>query len=692
MELHKLWPKELQIHYWRLDKNYHDLIISYIKKEKQENLDVLSIFVKAVNKMLTIQGIYMNNSEFLFLAANVLLLQAKHKEIVELCQKDEFHPGLLNIKAYSLVTQRKFDEVPLLIKSARNYSKSSDPYNYLFTMSIELLYLYYAQFLDLVEDKIITFTQEYTNLSQSNLEQEQLTLALTEAYYLGKSVEISLARRKGKREEGASIGKELITKARKTENRYLLNRLLNNTALCLVESGNLKEGLEYLEEAFVFSQIIANEVQLAIGANNIGFIYRTMGNLEMSMKYFYIALENAKQANVAPYIVASETNIAHLHLDFGNPSLALSDSDVAVKSLEKSDVPIPAQIKVSLDLCRADIFENLDRFQDASDTLKKAITDIHESNILTEIPKVYLRQARLSARQSNLGEASELLEKALAIAIENNQFEIIVNIKLQLAEIDLLRYRMTNEKILLQNALEKMDDSKTLCIEQDYKLVLIDIYILQGLLFTLNNQLKEGRMALDLAVQLACELNLKDKEQEAENQLKELTKEKKGLLVRIFTRINESIRSTISFESVSRPKEVKSELKALYIISRKAGLPLFQKELDEKKKIDPNLLSGLISAIRTMGQAVLDADEGGLKLINHGEVAIMLETAERFFIALVVSQETFLMREKLREFSAKIVNEKIFKKEDESVIVIDDLRNQKIEALITEYFLEIKEK
>ncbi len=44
----------------------------------------------------------------------------------------------------------------------------------------------------------------------------------------------------------------------------------------------------------------------------------------------------------------------------------------------------------------------------------------------------------------------------------------------------------------------------------------------------------------------------------------------------------------ISFESVSRPKEVKSEIKALYIISKNAGLPLFQKELDESKKIDPN--------------------------------------------------------------------------------------------------------
>ncbi|MHA1126998.1 MAG: tetratricopeptide repeat protein [Candidatus Heimdallarchaeota archaeon] len=691
MELHQLWPKELQVHFWRLDKNIHDLILNYIQKNKQENLDVLSNFIHAINKMLTIDGIYMNNSEFLFLAVNVLLLQAKHQEIVQLCQKDEFHPGLLNVKAYSLIVKRKFNEIPILIKSARNYSKSSDPYNYLFSMAIELLYLYYAQYLELIEEKITTFTQEYTNMIQNNLEQPRLSTTFSEAFFLGKSVQISLARRKGRFEEGSSIGQDLISKARLTGNRYLLNRLLNNTALCLVESGNLKEGLEYLEEAFSFSQVVANEVQLASGANNIGFIFRTMGNLEMSMKYFYIALENAKKANVPPYIVASETNIAHLHLDFGNPSLALSDSDIALESLKKSEVPIPPQIEVSLGLCRADIFENLDRFQDASDTLDRALEVINENNILTEIPKVCLRQARLSARQSNLGEASKLLEKALATTLENNQFELIVNIKLQLAEIDLLRYRMTNEKILLQNALTKMEDSKTLCIEQDYKLVLIDIYILQGLLFTLNNQQKAGRKVLDQAKELACELNLKDKELEAENQLKELKQEKKGLLVRIFTRINESIRSTISFESVTRPKEVKSEMKAIYIISKNAGLPLFQKEFDETKRIDPNLLSGLISAISTMGTTVLDAEEEGLKLIDHGDVAIMLETVSRFFVAVVVTKETFLMREKLREFAMKIVSDELFQKDDESVIVKDANRDQAIEELIKEYFLENKE-
>ncbi|NHK30461.1 MAG: tetratricopeptide repeat protein, partial [Asgard group archaeon] len=514
-----------------------------------------------------------------------------------------------------------------------------------------------------------------------------LKLAFAELFALGKSVIINLKRREGKLEEGEIIGQELISLVRKSNNRYLLNRLLNNTALCSIEGGNLKEGLNYLEEAFKFSEILANKLQLAVSANNIGFIYRNMGNLEMSMKYFYIALENAKSSGVDHHyiLVATETNIAHLHLDFGKPQLALSDSETALESLKRSEVTVPPQISIALDLCRADIFESLDRFNDANQTLDYALAGIGEANLKNDIPKVYLRKARLAARQSNLGEAKKLLESSLEMALENKLFEIIVNAKLQLAEIDLLNYRMTNEKQLLTNALAKIDDTRQLCIEQDYKLVLIDVYILQGLLLSMTNNLKQSKKVLNGAIDLAKQLNLKEKEQEAQNQLSEIEKEKKNLLVRIFTRINQSIRSTIAFESVSRPKKIETEVKAIYIISKITGLPFYEHAFGEDSKIDTKLLSGLLSAIRTMGQTVLDAEEGGLKLIDHGNVSIMLETDENCFYALVVLKETYLLREKFRDFTKRIYNEAFFIGIDHSVVLIDESRNMKITKIVEEY-------
>ncbi len=685
MQHNETWPKELMIHYWRLDENFRSFIASFIEKNVKLGNDSLVNYIHGINQLIDTQGLLNNNSEFLFLAVNTLNIQAKYDKIYEICKKDEMHPGLLNIKANSLISQRKFDEVEEITKKAEELSKVADHYNYLFALANNLLYLYYSQKYDKIDETYTSFSNTYLELIEKHQNEPNLITAFSEIHALGKSVLILLNRKRGNMEDGIRIGTELIANIRGTKNRYLLNRLLNNTSLCLIESGRLKEGLDYLVEAFSFSQLLANELQLAIAANNIGFIYRNMGILENAMKYFYIALENAKKAKISPYIVASETNIAHLHLDFGNPKLALSNSEVALESLKKSDVPIPAPLVIGLDLCRADIYETMDQFDESDKILDEALQLIEENNLKNELPKVYLRKARLTARQSNLGESKKYLEKALAISIENHLFEIIANVKLQLAEIDLLKYRMTNQDELLLNAFEKIKDLERLCLEQDFKLILVDVYILQGLLLSLSNNLKEGRKALEKAITISRELNLSEKEQEAVTQLKEIEKEKKSLLVRIFTRINKSIRSTISFESISKPKSVKAEIKALYVISKQTGLPFYQKEFSEHKHIDSNLLSGLLSAIRTMGQTVLDAEEGGLKLIDHGNVSIMLETGTDCFFALVVTKETFLTREKLREFIDHLEAEHFFKGIDHSVILTDENRNQTFTKMVEEY-------
>ena len=686
MTLPEIWPPELQTFYWRLDENFRSLVVTNVKQASQPKENNLINFFAGLNRMFEINGIFMNNSEFLVLLANALQIQGKYDEVIKISKKDEFHPGLLNAEAFALISQKKFEGILDITEKARKFAMDADPVNYMYSLANELLYYYYTQMIDKIPYKLELLRSEFQRLSENIIKNDELKRSLLEAYILGRSVEISLNRRMGNLDLGIQVGIQLINEARRTKNRYLLNRLLNNTAICLIEQGNIKDGLIFLEEHFSFSEIITNEMQLSIGANNIGFIYRTMGNLEKSMKYFFIALDNSKKANVAPYIIATQTNIAHLHLDFGNPNLALSNSDIALEDLKKSQVPVPNQIKIALDLCRADIFESMDQFEDAKDTLEHAIGLVNEENLTSELPKIYLRQARLSARQSNLGEATKLLEKAYTIAFNNNLFEIIVNTKLQLAEIDLLKYRMTNENVLLLNALEKIDDSKKLCFEQDFKLIAIDILILEGLLLSLNNKKKDGKKVLNEAIKIANELNLADKEMEAKNQLDEIEKEKKSLLVRIFTRINESIRSSLSYESVSKPKEVKSEIKAFYIVSKNTGLPIYQLELEQDKSINSNLLSGLISAIRAMGEEVLAAEEGGLKLIDHGNVAIMLETGVKSFFSLVVTQETFLLREKLRQFADIFENKYSFEGFDSGIIQTDHRRTDDIRNIFKEIF------
>jgi len=688
-----LWPAELSQHFQRLSPSQREqLNLRLFEMREKNEQDYLLTFMAAVQELAEQEEDFLKDTEFKFLLAHTYFLKADYKRLLEICEEDSTHPGLLNLKALTLINQKKFEEVESLLQQAEEAATKTDPYNKLFSHANRMLCYYYSQQFEklILEQK--NFDDLYLQLKNNFSEEKDLLLALTDLHVLGSSVMINYFRREGRIEESIALGEKLISLLLENNNRFYLNRIYNNTALCYVESGRLKEGLQYLEKAFQFSTILSNDLRLAIAANNIGFIYRFMGNIEKAMHYFKLSLEKSEKANVAPYIIASQTNIAHLYLDFGQANLALEQSELALEELEKSEVPIPPQITIALNFCRADIFETLDKFTEAKDILNETSEIINETKLAKEQSKVFLRLGRIAARQSNLGEAKRYLEETIQTAFQNQNFEVIVNAKLQLAEIDLLRYRMTGDDKLLMDTLEKLEDIKKLCLEQDYKLILIDVYILQSLLLTLKNKKRQAKKILESAIQLAGELGVKEKEAEARSQLKEIEREKKNVLVRIFTRINQSIRSTIAFESITKPKEVKTKVKALFIIIKNSGLPLFQKHFateEEGENIDPNLLSGLLSAIQTIGQTILNApsEDGQLKLIDHGNISIMLESNEKCLIALIVSRETYLLREKLREFSKKLLNEPFYQKVDYSIIKKDDVRDKLIEKLIQETIL-----
>ncbi|MHA1555804.1 MAG: hypothetical protein ACTSPM_02610 [Candidatus Heimdallarchaeota archaeon] len=118
MKLHKLWPTELQTHYWRLDDNIRNFILTKMKEKTIEKSNLMN-FIATIDELIESKGKYMSNSEFLFLAAATKVVQGESEAIQNICSLDEFHPGLHNAKAFSLISQKKFTEVPSLIKYTR---------------------------------------------------------------------------------------------------------------------------------------------------------------------------------------------------------------------------------------------------------------------------------------------------------------------------------------------------------------------------------------------------------------------------------------------------------------------------------------------------------------------------------------------------------------------------------------------
>ncbi|MFW9922248.1 MAG: tetratricopeptide repeat protein [Candidatus Thorarchaeota archaeon] len=685
-----IWPQELLFHYSRLSDKTRDEFIQKLLSSTSENKDNLRRFLLTMHSLENDLENFSNDSEFVYFILQGLYYEGKNNKVISISSNYPEHAGLTGLLAKALIVCKQFSKVSEQLEKVKNLAKESDPVIYLSALADDILLSYYMQSFDDIPEKMILLENEYHYLKEKYEKEPLLQNFLLQEYLHGISVKIGLHRRKGELLKGAEIGKELINLAKGFNNRYLLNRLQNNTALCLIEIGHLKEGLLFLEEAFDFSRIIANEVRIASLANNIGFIYRQLGFLDFALRYFEIALEYAKRIEDGSYIiVATVTNIAHIFLASGKSEIALQKTEEAQNEVRKSQSPIPPRISIDLKLCQADIFESLDRFEEATEILNFALAEIKEAKLTAEIAKVDLRKAHIAARQQNLGEADKLLAETLKIALEKNLYEIIINTKLQLAEIDLIKHRITGQDLLLNLALEKINDTKQLCLEQEYQIILIDVYILEGLMLSLAKKQKQGGKILEQAIELAKQLNLPEKEEEARKQLKEIKGEERNLLVKIFTRMTKSIRSTISFESVAKPKIIDTQLKALYIIAQRSSLPIYEKYWTEDKKIDFILLSGLLSAIRSMGETILDSKEGGLKLIDHGDVAIMLETLEEKIFALVLTRETYLAREKLRDFAAAYAYSEFAYHDTDAVVMKDEKQTLAIDNIVAKNFQEL---
>ncbi|MHA1556096.1 MAG: hypothetical protein ACTSPM_04095, partial [Candidatus Heimdallarchaeota archaeon] len=401
MSIPAIWPKELLFHYSRLSDSLREEFLKKVKTTTSEREDNLRRFLLAMHSIEDQLDDYREHPEFVYFILHGLFYEGKNEKIVSICSNCPEHPGLLNLKVNALIQSRKFDEIPELLTKIEKLSRDTEPVLFLSALANDVLYSYYSQSFDDVPSKILKLKEEYTKQKEIASANTLLQEFLLQEFIHGFSVNIAINRRKGDLLKGSEIGTDLINQAREFNNRFLLNRLLNNTALCLIEIGQLKEGLVYLEEAFEFSRILANEIRIASFANNIGFIYRQLGYLDFALRYFEIASDYAKRSNNASYIiVATETNIAHILLASGETEVALSKSEHALQVIKESQTPIPPRISIDLKLCRADIFETLDKFTEATDELDFALAEIAEAKLTAEVAKVNLRKAHIAARQS----------------------------------------------------------------------------------------------------------------------------------------------------------------------------------------------------------------------------------------------------------------------------------------------------
>lgn len=115
---------------------------------------------------------------------------------------------------------------------------------------------------------------------------------------------------------------------------------------------------------------------------------------------------------------------------------------------------------------------------------------------------------------------------------------------------------------------------------------------------------------------------------------------------------------------------------ALFIINRN-GVPLFTKTY-APSKVEPNLVSGFLTAVSSFVREISPEQKGVLKSIDAEDMKIMLESGENTVCALVVDYEDKLSREALRALVEKFEEKYgyMLKNWNGNVIIFDEFEKE----------------
>lgn len=101
----------------------------------------------------------------------------------------------------------------------------------------------------------------------------------------------------------------------------------------------------------------------------------------------------------------------------------------------------------------------------------------------------------------------------------------------------------------------------------------------------------------------------------------------------------------------------RENLKQLFVVVRDRGVPIFHKQFQEAASaaFDEDLAAAGMVGITTMLKEISQSTEE-LKIIDHGDLKILLEHGTNFFIALLVSDKMWIYKDKLVQLRRTIEN------------------------------------
>ncbi|WP_457556708.1 tetratricopeptide repeat protein [Candidatus Harpocratesius sp.] len=394
--------------------------------------------------------------------------------------------------------------------------------------------------------------------------------------------------------------------------------ILTNIGSTLQYQGKYKEAIEILEKAYqigtdLFNKQILGQINFSIMLNNLSEAYFYNGDLNSAFNYIQKAVNYLNPAQNTTYVY-TEIKRNYFEILFEKqdyePAKKILDDFSQILSKKKFDHIL---IAYNYGMARINWIEG--KFTDANNYYMNALDYAIRSKDFNSQLKIQLRLAELYftefSKNSNivaLIKVRNFLENLIFAAKEQNFLYLQCRCLILKANIELIQDNYSEAVRILKNALNFTDEH-----QKEHEIIIKKI-----------TEIEKIRQ---------------------ENILS--TNDHKSLLDESLLQLNNSMK----FSFNRAPKKIDIKTFGLMIIDS-AGLPVYTHFLEDELKKEDIIISGLISAINSFSQNVLKEKEiGALKSIQHENINILLENQNERLIVLIANKDSFILRNKMLQFS-----------------------------------------
>ena len=303
---------------------------------------------------------------------------------------------------------------------------------------------------------------------------------------------------------------------------------------------------------------------------------------------------------------------------------------------------------------------------------------------------------KTSPRAINRGKAEEILKQAVEEETANYDMTIVALLNL----CDLLLYEIQSTGMVeIVNELNSYLAKLINIAEKNHSfLVLAETYLLQARLALLTLDLKETRLLLTKAQDIAERYGLSrlaikiSSEHDAflkqQNVWEDMNKDDVSLVERLeLSGINQQMDGMLRKKEIEFPK-VSDEEPVVIIITSESGELIFSQSFTEKWSFEDDMFGSFLSAINSFSDELFSE---GLDRASFGQYSILMKSAAPFLISYLFKGQSYLAQHRIRYFVDCIQNDNLlwetFNKFYQTNQVIQSKDVPSLDPLITEIFI-----